>query len=49
MIADDTITFVKKDIAIFGIGAILFILIVLFLVLKIQFGWLFVFQIALHL
>ncbi len=34
MIADDTISFVKNDIIIFGIGAIVFILIVLFLVFK---------------
>ena len=34
MIADDTITFVKNDIFIFGIGAIIFILIVLFIVFK---------------
>ncbi len=34
MIADDTITFVKNDIFIFGLGAIFFILLVLFLVFK---------------
>ena len=34
MIADDTITFVKNDIFVFGIGALFFILIVLFLVFK---------------
>ena len=34
MIADDTITFVKNDIIVFGIGAIIFILIVLFVVFK---------------
>jgi predicted RND superfamily exporter protein len=34
MIADDTITFVKNDIFIFGIGALIFILIVLFIVFK---------------
>ncbi len=34
MIADDTISFVKNDIIIFGIGAFIFILIVLFLVFK---------------
>ena len=34
MIADDTITFVKNDIMIFGIGALLFILLVLFIIFK---------------
>ena len=34
MIADDTISFVKNDIIIFGIGAFIFILMVLFLVFK---------------
>ena len=34
MIADDTITFVKNDIVIFGIGALLFILIVLYIVFR---------------
>ncbi len=34
MIADDTITFVKNDILIFGLGALIFILIVLYLVFK---------------
>ena len=34
MIADDTITFVKNDIVVFGIGAIIFILIVLFIIFK---------------
>lgn len=34
MIADDTITFVKNDIIIFGIGALIFILIVLYIVFK---------------
>ena len=34
MIADDTITFVKNDIVIFGFGAIIFILIVLFIVFR---------------
>ena len=34
MIADDTITFVKNDIIVFGFGALLFILIVLFFVFR---------------
>ena len=34
MIADDTITFVKNDIVIFGLGALIFILIVLFIVFR---------------
>ncbi|MBS30788.1 MAG: hypothetical protein CMG39_06485 [Candidatus Marinimicrobia bacterium] len=34
MIADDTITFVKNDIIVFGLGAFIFILIVLFFVFK---------------
>ncbi len=34
MIADDTITFVKNDIIVFGIGALFFILFVLFVVFK---------------
>ena len=34
MIADDTITFVRNDIIIFGIGALIFILIVLYIVFK---------------
>ena len=34
MIADDTISFVKKDIFIFGIGAFVFIIIVLFIIFK---------------
>ena len=32
MIADDTISFVKNDILVFGLGAIIFILIVLYLI-----------------
>ena len=46
MIADDTITFVKNDIIVFGIGALLFILIVLYIVFKTPFGCLSVFLIA---
>ncbi len=34
MIADDTISFIKNDIIIFGIGALIFILIVLFIVFR---------------
>ena len=41
MIADDTITFVKNDIIIFGIGAIFFILIVLYVVFR-NFLWMFI-------
>ena len=41
MIADDTISFVKNDIIVFGIGAFIFILIVLFIVFK-KFTWMLV-------
>ncbi len=41
MIADDTITFVKNDILIFGFGALLFILLVLYLVFR-NFTWMLV-------
>ena len=34
MIADDTITYVKNDIVVFGFGALVFILAVLFIVFK---------------
>ena len=34
MIADDTISFVKNDIIVFGVGALIFILLVLFIVFK---------------
>ena len=34
MIADDTITYVKNDILVFGVGALLFILIVLYIVFR---------------
>ncbi len=34
MIADDTISFVKKDIIIFGVGALIFILIVLYVIFQ---------------
>ena len=34
MIADDTISFVKNDIIVFGLGALIFILIVLYIVFK---------------
>ena len=41
MIADDTITFVKNDIIIFGIGALIFILLVLYIVFRDP-AWMFV-------
>ena len=41
MIADDTISFVKNDIFIFGTGAFLFILIVLFLIFR-RISWMIV-------
>ena len=41
MIADDTINFVKNDILIFGLGALMFILIVLYLIFR-NFTWMFV-------
>ena len=41
MIADDTISFVKNDILVFGLGAIIFILIVLYLIFR-NFTWMFV-------
>ena len=41
MIADDTISFVKNDILIFGIGALIFILIVLYLIFR-NFTWMLV-------
>ena len=41
MIADDTISFVKNDILIFGFGALIFILLVLYLIFR-NFAWMFV-------
>ena len=41
MIADDTISFVKNDILIFGFGALIFILLVLYLIFR-NFTWMFV-------
>ena len=41
MIADDTISFVKNDILIFGLGALIFILIVLYLIFR-NFTWMLV-------
>ena len=41
MIADDTISFVKNDILIFGFGALIFILLVLYLIFR-DFAWMFV-------
>jgi hypothetical protein len=41
MIADDTISFVKNDILIFGFGALIFILIVLYLIFR-DLKWMFV-------
>ena len=41
MIADDTISFVKNDIIIFGFGALIFILFVLYLIFR-NFTWMFV-------
>ena len=34
MIADDTITFVKNDMMVFGFGVLIFILLVLYLILR---------------
>ncbi len=41
MIADDTISFVKNDILIFGLGALIFILLVLYLIFR-NFTWMLV-------